>query len=260
MLKLVERWKGRGSRKSSLPEGLRVYAIGDVHGCKNQMVELLRAIDEDRRGYAGRAHLVFLGDLVDRGPASAEVLEHLLTAKLPADEVTFLMGNHEELLLDCYDGKVRRYSPWLQFGGLETMASYGVSAEELGSYDLDLSEIMKRVVPHGHIAFVRSFQNTLRIGDFVFVHAGIRPGTALEHQTPSDLRWIRTGFLNDKTDHGFTVVHGHSIVPKIERRHSRIAVDTGCYRTGILSALVLDGAESSALFTDCNHETVSTSE
>jgi serine/threonine protein phosphatase 1 len=250
MLNFLERWKWRGVERSRIPEGLRVYAIGDVHGCKAQMVHLLGAIERHRAGYAGATHLVFLGDLVDRGPDTSGVLEYLLTTELPADKVTFIIGNHEEFMLNCYDGDVRSYPRWLQFGGLEAMESYGVSAKEIYSDDCDLSAAMKRAVPPTHIAFLRSFQNTLHLGDFLFVHAGIRPGTPLKDQSPADLRWIGAEFLADERNHGFTVVHGHTIAPNIVRRRNRIGVDTGCYRTGVLSALILEGAETSALVTD----------
>lgn len=247
MLNYLHRWMMRGANTSRIPPGLRVYAVGDVHGCKDQMVHLLGAIERDRAGYAGRTHLVFLGDLVDRGPDSSGVIEHLLTTKLPADDVTFIMGNHEEFMLECYDGKARSNSLWLRFGGQETMASYGVSAKDILSHDFDLGAAMRCHVPPEHIRFIRSFQDTLRLGDYLFVHAGIRPGIPLDDQSPADLRWIRQEFLTDETDHGFTVVHGHTIVHKVVRRRNRIGVDTGCYRTGMLSALILEGTEIATL-------------
>lgn len=248
MLNLFERWKRPAAQRASVPDGVRVYAIGDVHGCKSQLVRLLEAIGRHRAGYAGATHLVFLGDLVNRGPHSSDVLEYLLTANLPADEVTFLMGNHEEMTLDCYDGKSDRNVMWLQFGGQETLASYGVSAKEINASGFNLGSALKRSVPPAHIAFMRTFQDYVRIGDYLFVHAGIRPGKPLEQQSHADLRWIRGEFLTDKRDHGFTVVHGHTIVPKIVRRSNRIGIDMGCYRTGILAGLLLEGAASSALF------------
>jgi serine/threonine protein phosphatase 1 len=247
MLNILERWKKRGKAKSRVPDGLRVYAVGDVHGCKSQMVHLLEAIERHRAGYTGSTHLIFLGDMVDRGPDSADVLNYVLTADLPADKVTFLMGNHEEMMLDCYDGNVRSFSPWLRYGGLETMESYGVTRDTIFREDFDLGPVMRSAVPLKHIAFLRSFQDRLSLGDYLFVHAGIRPGTMLEDQSPDDLRWITTDFLTDKTDHGFTVVHGHTIAPTVIRRSNRIGVDTGCYRTGILSALVLEGDENAVL-------------
>ena len=250
MLKALGRWKRREAARPRLPDGLRVYAIADVHGCKKQMVQLLEAIEHDRTGFSGTTHLVFLGDLIDRGPDSSGVLEHVLTAELPADEVTFLMGNHEEFMLDCYEGKTERYAQWLRFGGIETMKSYGVSREQIFSKGFDLSAAMKLAVPPGHLAFMRSFQDTLRLGDYLFAHAGIRPGTKLEDQSPKDLRWITTEFLTDETDHGFTVVHGHTIGPEIMRQSNRIGIDTGCYKSGVLTALILEGDETSSIATD----------
>lgn len=240
-------WTGRGSMRPRVPDGVRIYAIGDVHGCKHEMVHLLRAIERERATFGGSTHIIFLGDLVDRGPDSSGVLDHLIHAELPADDVTYLMGNHEELMLDCYAGKIERYAGWLRFGGLEALASYGVSEAEINSHDFDLGAALKRSVPSKHISFMRSFEDSLRLGDYLFVHAGIRPGVGLEHQSPQDLRWIRDEFLTHKKCYGFTVVHGHTIVPRILKRRNRIGIDTGCYRTGVLSCLVLEGSDCSAL-------------
>ena len=247
MMNILDRWKRRDVSPSRLPDDVRVYAVGDVHGCKKEMVRLLEAVERHIAGYGGSTHLVFLGDMVDRGPDSSGVLEHVLTADLPADRVTFLMGNHEEIMLDCYAGKSEQFSTWLRFGGLETMASYGVSREEIFSKDFDLTHAMRSAVPPEHIAFLQSFQDTLSLGDYLFVHAGIRPGTKLEDQSPRDLRWITREFLTDKTEHGFTVVHGHTITSKVTTRSNRIGVDTGCYKSGILSALILEGDTTSVL-------------
>jgi serine/threonine protein phosphatase 1 len=234
---------------SSVPDGVRVYAIGDVHGCREQMVSLLSTIGHHREGFAGIAHLVFLGDIVDRGPDSSGVIEHLMHAELPADRLTFIMGNHEEMMLDCCDGQSARYEPWLRYGGVATMASYGVTQRDMLTGKFDLGSAMKSNVPPDHIAFLRSFEDTFTIGDYLFVHAGIRPGTKLERQATKDLRWISSEFLNSKADHGFTVVHGHTINPEIVIRKNRIGVDTGCYNSGILSSLVLEGTNVSSLST-----------
>ena len=247
MMNILDRWKRRDVSAARVPDDLRVYAVGDVHGCKKEMVRLLNAIERHRAGYAGSTHLVFLGDMVDRGPDSCGVLEHVLTAELPADNVTFIMGNHEEIMLDCYEGKTEQYATWLRFGGLETMASYGVPRETVFSKDFNLSDTMRLVVPPKHISFMQSFEDTLRLGDYLFVHAGIRPGTKLDDQSPRDLRWITREFLTDKTEHGFTVVHGHTITPRVTTRRNRIGVDTGCYRSGILSALILEDDATSVL-------------
>lgn len=232
---------------SRVPGGWRVYAIGDVHGCLDQLNRLLDRIAGDLHKRASKAHLIFLGDLIDRGPDSAGVVNRLLSGSLPGDRQTFLSGNHEEVLLDCYDGNLETCGPWLQFGGLQTLESYGLSRTEIFERAGQLSEALREVIPADHISFVRSFSNYLEIGDYLFVHAGIRPNVALDQQSASDLRWIRNDFLDSAVDHGRVVVHGHSIVPEIDVRHNRISVDTGCYRTGQLSALVLEAANKGKL-------------
>ncbi|QDP20422.1 metallophosphoesterase [Sphingomonas xanthus] len=229
-----------------MPEGLRVYAIGDVHGSLRHLEALLSAIAEDLRRRPATAHLVFLGDLVDRGPATAGVIERVM-ADLPGDAASFLCGNHEEVMLACYDGEPDSCEKWLQYGGLQTLESYGITRSEIFSRAADIPALMRECIPRHHIEFLRGFDNYVVLGDYAFVHAGIRPGRAIEDQDVADLRWIRSGFLDDQTNHGFTIVHGHTIVPKIEVRSNRIAVDTGCYQSGILSALVLEGIKKGTL-------------
>lgn len=226
---------------SRAPEGWRIYAIGDVHGCLDQLNRLLDAIAVDICKSAARAHIILLGDLIDRGPNSAGVVNRLLRSSLPGERRTFVMGNHEEVLLDCLDGDLESCDPWLQFGGHQTLESYGLSRAELIARKTPLSDTLRKVIPRDHITFIRSFSNYVEAGDYLFVHAGIRPHVALDQQSTRDLRWIRGSFLDSIVDHGRVVVHGHSIVPEIDVRHNRIGVDTGCYRTGQLSALVLEG-------------------
>lgn len=235
---------------SCIPDGWRIYAIGDVHGCLDQLNRLLDAIKLDINRRASKAHLIFLGDLIDRGPDSAGVMRHLLSGSLPGDGQTFLAGNHEEVLLDCYDGKLERCGPWLQFGGLQTLESYGLSRAEIFERAGQLPDMLREVIPAEHVSFIRSFRDYLEIGDYLFVHAGIRPNVALDQQSARDLRWIRSDFLNSAVDHNRLVVHGHSIVPEIDVHHNRICVDTGCYRTGRLSALVLEGTSKGRLESD----------
>jgi len=230
-----------------VPEGWRTYAIGDVHGCLEQLDRLLEAIDADLLGRTAKAHLVFLGDVIDRGPQSAGVVDRLLHGPLPGEQQTFLLGNHEEIMLDCIDGNVEALSLWLQFGGIQTLESYGLSSARIFDRLGSLSEAMREFIPADHIAFIRSFSDYLTLEDYLFVHAGIRPDIALDQQSPNDLRWIRSEFLDSVVDHGTVVVHGHSIVPEVEVRHNRIGVDTGCYRTGRLSALVLEGMSKGKL-------------
>jgi serine/threonine protein phosphatase 1 len=133
---------------------------------------------------------------------------------------------------------------WRWFGGSECLKSYGVDANRLGQQPGDEAVAsIRKAIPRAHIEFLESFMDTCRFGDYLFVHAGIRPGVELEQQTQTDLRWIRAPFLLDETDHGFTVVHGHTINPTVEERGNRIGIDTGAYRTGVLTALVIEGAE-----------------
>lgn len=245
MLNLLKRFRGRPTAPPvyRVPKGERVYAVGDVHGCARQLDALLKAIEADCAGSQLQTRLVFLGDLVDRGPASAQVIERLLHGDLPAAHHAFLMGNHEEVLLDVYEGKVGRLEGWLKYGGVQTLRSYGITREDILKLGLGLSALMRERIPEEHIRFIRTFADKLQIGDYLFVHAGIRPGVPIPQQRSSDLRWLRGGFLDDDTDHGLMVVHGHTISNEPEIRDNRIGVDTGCYQTGKLTALVLEGAE-----------------
>ena len=231
----------RNSRATpAVPEGIRVYAIGDVHGCLDQLNRLLDVIGQDLGAGRVQSHLIFLGDLVDRGPCSAQVLGRLLDLGLPADRCDFIMGNHEEVMLDCYEGKIPTYDRWLQYGGLQTLESYGLDGTEIIKPFFDVAAAMHDAVPRKHIEFLKSLKDYVQLGDYVFTHAGIRPGVPLNAQSKRDLRWIREEFLHDPADFGFRVVHGHTIVREVEVHRNRIAVDTGCYLTGQLSALALE--------------------
>ena len=200
---------------------------------------MLDVIDRDVSSRAAQSHIIFLGDLVDRGPKSAEVIGRIVGSGLPADSYDFIMGNHEEVMLNCYEGQVETYGRWLQYGGVQTLESYGLK-DTMFSPSFDLAAAMRNVIPAGHISFLRSFKDYVRLGDYIFAHAGIRPSVPLDEQSRRDLRWIREGFLDDRTDHGFRVVHGHTIVHDVEVHRNRIAVDTGCYLTGQLSAVALE--------------------
>lgn len=235
--------KKRGRSAPSGPEGRRAYAIGDVHGRHDLLVELLELIEADHRSRPpAKAYVIFLGDLVDRGPASKEVIDHLIDRPPEFAKPVFLKGNHEEFFLGALDGDVALLQNWLLYGGAECAASYGIS--EGWTLNAGPSEILDRLVrevPKAHVNFLKAMADTFRFGDYLFVHAGIRPGVPLEEQDEKDLRWIREGFLNDRTDHGVMVVHGHTIVHTAEEHANRIAIDTGAYRTGILTALGLEG-------------------
>jgi serine/threonine protein phosphatase 1 len=219
--------------------------VGDIHGRLDLLDQLLAKIDADLEARPVRkSMLVFVGDLIDRGPQSAQVIERLRTYRRTGVRPIFLLGNHEEVLLRILGGEQSLTSSWLRFGGVQCLKSYGVDAGTLGSADDSATlAAIRAAVPQEHVEFLKSFIDTCRFGDYLFVHAGIRPGVELEQQTQTDLRWIREPFLFDETDHGFTVVHGHTISPEVEERRNRIGIDTGAYRTGVLTALVIDGSE-----------------
>lgn len=236
---------GNAPRRASVPRGTRVYAVGDIHGRDDLLDELLERIEADLTEHPARTSLiVFLGDLIDRGPGSRAVIERLRTMRRPATRAVFLTGNHEEALLRVLDGESRFAGDWLRFGGRECLNSYGVDGVAVAAMGTrDAARAIRKAIPADHAAFMRSFGDTLSVGDYLFVHAGIRPGVTLARQSQADLRWIRDVFLDDERDHGFVVVHGHTISEHVSDVGNRIGIDTGAYRSGILTALVLEGVE-----------------
>jgi serine/threonine protein phosphatase 1 len=219
--------------------------VGDVHGRLDLLEDLLSKVHADlQHRPAAKVLLVLVGDLIDRGPKSAQVIERLRTYRKPGVRPVFILGNHEEVLLRIIDGDRSLISSWLQFGGLQCLESYGVDPPGLrGRASAELVDAIRAAIPPEHVEFLRSFVDSCRFGDYLFVHAGIRPGVALEQQRQSDLRWIREPFLFDDTDHGFVVVHGHTISSEVEERPNRIGIDTGAYRSGVLTALAIEGSE-----------------
>jgi serine/threonine protein phosphatase 1 len=237
--------KSRTSRASSGPPGCRAYAIGDVHGRLDLLVDLLAMIEADNaRRPAAKTWLVFLGDLIDRGPDSRGVVDLLATRPPGFARNVFLQGNHEEFFLGVLGGDDSGVQHWLTYGGTECAESYGLgNGWMLNSTPAAIMERLIERVPESHVRFLEQMADSFRFGDYLFVHAGIRPGVALDRQTSRDLRWIREGFLDDQTDHGVMVVHGHTIVERPEQHPNRIAIDTGAYRYGTLTALGIEGKE-----------------
>ncbi len=226
-------------------EGQRLYAIGDVHGRHNLLVAMLERIAAD---IAARPHdrprVVMLGDYVDRGPDSRKVIETLMELEAGPLPATFLLGNHDSYIrayLHDPDWFDRSYH-WLHasMGGAETLASYGVAGASEG-VPARTRDAFAAAFPAEHLAFLDRCALWERVGGYVFAHAGIRPGVAMEDQTRDDLIWIREPFLSSGADFGFKVVHGHTIVREVEHRANRIAVDTGAIRTEVLSCVVLEG-------------------
>ena len=237
--------KDAGTAEPSVPAGYRVYAIGDVHGRLDLLDDALRRIEADNEGRGpAQVIIVFLGDLIDRGPSSAQVIERVRTYRRPGFRTVFISGNHEEVLLRLLRGESQFLKDWLRFGGTECARSYGISSTALKRTDPNRAvEVLREKIPKQDQDFLESFVDTFRIGSYLFVHAGVRPGVPLPEQKQSDLRWIRQPFLDNEDDHGFIVVHGHTIAEQIDVRGNRIGLDTGAYRTGVLTAMGLEGGE-----------------
>ena len=227
-----------------IPEGSRVYVIGDIHGRADLLDRLHGLIMADARAHpAARKLAVYLGDYLDRGYQSREVIECLLACPLEGFKAVHLGGNHEKVMLDFLDDPGIGLN-WLMIGGDATLYSYGV-AKAPRAHQLDDLEAVQRAfrdaLPQSHLDFYRGLGSYHVEGDYLFVHAGVRPGVALDAQEARDLIWIRDEFLNSAADHGKMVVHGHSIVERPECHSNRIAIDTGAFATGRLTCLVLDG-------------------
>lgn len=234
-----------GSVEAAGPRGHRAYAIGDVHGRLDLLDELLGRIEADNGSRPkAKTTIVFLGDLVDRGPSSAQVVERLRQYRPDFARTVFLMGNHEEVLLRLLAGESSLLSSWMMFGGAECARSYGIDPAELRRARPDEAVAMlRRAVPKEHSSFLGGFVDSAAFGQYLFVHAGIRPGVPLADQSKSDLRWIRHPFLEDESDHGHVIVHGHTICEEVEVRPNRIGVDTGAFHTGVLTALGIEMSE-----------------
>lgn len=229
-----------------VPEGTRIYAIGDIHGRNDLLKALLAHIEADNvvRGPAD-TQIIFLGDLVDRGPDSFGVIETAMALKHGGRRVRFLMGNHEDVFIKaCRLRDVQSLRYFLRIGGNETLQSYPITRAEYLSLDMQaLADRLPTLVPEAHLAFLESFEDRIVIGDYAFVHAGIRPGVPIEEQKHSDLLWIREEFTAHRGDLEKVVVYGHTIYPEIEERGSRIGIDTGAYASGKLTAIGLEGGE-----------------
>ncbi|HTR83856.1 MAG TPA: metallophosphoesterase [Reyranella sp.] len=240
--------RGASARPGTVPPGQSVYAVGDVHGRLDLLRDLLQRIADDAARHPADTvrSLIFLGDYIDRGTESRGVVDALLEDPLPGFETIRLMGNHEDAILAFLDGDSDGLD-WLSFGGLETLMSYGVSLRRLPHTEdavADLRLSLSSTLPQGHVDFFRRGTLHHAIGDYLFVHAGVRPGVPLSHQTPADLMWIRDDFLRARVPlPGRVVVHGHTICDLPQDRDHRINIDTGAFASGRLTCLVLRGNE-----------------
>lgn len=251
MKKISQWWDNfTGARRHPpcVPDGHCVYAIGDIHGRLDLLEQLIARIWLDAP--EGTNTLVFLGDYVDRGPCSKEVVDYLIALQRPGWEIIKLRGNHEEIVLE-YLRNPAVYQAWRTFGGAETLLSYGVKpavfsdAAELGR----THEEFVAALPGAHFDFLNALALSHSIGDYLFVHAGIRPSVAIDRQVADDMLWIRDEFLMSDTQFGKVVVHGHSPSEKPIMRTNRIGIDTGAYATGSLTAAKLIGDRCTFLST-----------
>jgi serine/threonine protein phosphatase 1 len=237
-------------KRPAYPAGKRMYAIGDIHGRHDLLEQLHEAIEQDAAAFDGDKQVVYLGDFVDRGEGSRQVIDHLLSDPLPGFESIYLMGNHEHAALSFLDDP-HSIPGWLSWGGRETLYSYGIQTGfSAGQDDLErLRTLWERAMPAIHLKFLESCQVCHHEGDYYFVHAGIRPGIALHKQVFEDQLWIREPFLSSTKNHGAVVVHGHTISEEVVQMPNRIGLDTGAFRSGVLSCLVLEGEQQRLLQT-----------
>jgi serine/threonine protein phosphatase 1 len=232
------------------PDGTRVYAVGDIHGRADLLRAMHQLIHEDAyERQAPRNVVVYLGDYVDRGPASAEVLDILLDEPLPGFERVHLAGNHEDTVIR-FLSDISVAGLWLEYGGAATLYSYGVKPPSMNESDLRRAQDeLRESLPERHLRFMRGLKLTHCEGDWFFVHAGIKPGVPLEAQLPQDALWIRGEFLGCDSDFGKVVVHGHTVTQEPDVRRNRIGIDTGAFMSGCLTCLVLEGERWSFLQT-----------
>ncbi|MCP4182721.1 MAG: serine/threonine protein phosphatase [Hyphomicrobiales bacterium] len=223
-----------------------IYAIGDVHGCYDLLLDLENLIINDADGVIGSKLIIMLGDYVDRGLRSREVIDHLIARPPSGFERICLAGNHEQMMSDFYNNPWGVW-PWLEYGGDDTLASYGIfEIHNLKNRNLELA--LKSCIPEGHVEFIDRLPSLLATPDFVFVHAGLRPNIPLSQQNDADLLWIRGDFMNSESlkiasskefalEQNVRIVHGH--IPNDEPvvSNTRICVDTGAYMSGELTAL-----------------------
>jgi serine/threonine protein phosphatase 1 len=229
--------------KPRIPSRTRIYAVGDVHGRRDVLAAVFSRIDQDLKAQPVSETIeVLIGDYIDRGPHSRQVLD-LLIARRRERNMVFLKGNHEECALSVLDNSTS-FSEWKQMGGINTLLSYGVvpiRSEDGSEPQHEIAAAFRKALPDDHYRFLQGLALSFSCGDFFFTHAGVRPGIPLSRQSQRDLLWIRDDFLLHEEDFGKVVVHGHTPTQEPEVRSNRINIDTGAYATGRLTCIVLEG-------------------
>jgi serine/threonine protein phosphatase 1 len=235
----------RRSTLPSIPAGERVWAIGDVHGRRDLLEDLLLQIQaEEAQRDPAQVQIIFLGDLVDRGPDSKGVLDLVAGLKRGPTQVRVLRGNHDDVFLRAVKGDSRSLRHLIRIGGRETVLSYGITESEYAAMDFpELTERLQHLVPPAQVELLETMETMVVVGDYLFVHAGIRPNVPLEEQSEADLFWIRNEFLGWKRPFEKFVIHGHSITETEEIRSNRIGIDTGAFDSGRLTAIGLEGTD-----------------
>lgn len=261
---LIEKLARIFSKDASRPDSQRqklfiekrpdvVYAIGDVHGCYDLLIDLEQQIIADAANTQGTKLIIMLGDYIDRGAHSAQVIDHLIGPPLTGFERICLAGNHEKMMLDFVEAP-HENADWLSYGGEETLISYGLARSTFDRKKLKskkLTDALSQNLPESHIEFLQNMPALVAMPRFVFAHAGLRANVSLQDQSDQDLLWIREEFLTKETlvfpdlaelglENNLTVVHGHTPTPEPVQTNSRIGVDTGAYATHVLSAVRID--------------------
>lgn len=232
------------------PPGLRVYAIGDVHGCLDMLEGIHEWIAMDLGARPVQDwRIVHVGDYVDRGPDSAGVIRFLMRRVAEDPRNICLMGNHDQMFAESLRGSPRWVSLWLEHGGVETLASYGILRDDFDRRLMDGAGFDDAIPPE-HLSFIEGMGHYVHYGDYFFAHAGIDPNHGLEDQDPHDLMWIREPFLRDQRDHGAVIVHGHTPVRKLAVEMNRVGIDTAAVFGGSLSCVVFEGTSKGRLMPD----------
>jgi len=248
LLSKIDQLKVHG-RRPSVPSGVRIYAVGDIHGRVDLLDDLLAMIDADVAHHSDVTPIfVFLGDYIDRGASSRETISRLI-ARSEISRCIFLKGNHEQIMLRCLED-AGLFEIWIRLGGLKTIMSYDVAPDAMRG-DVDkLQKSLRDRLPRSHLRFLQDLQLSFTCGDFFFTHAGAKPNVDLSQQKEKDLLWVREEFLSCTNDFGKIVVHGHTPVREVDVRPNRINIDTRAFASNCLTCLAIQQDMISVISTD----------